>query len=309
MNNSTLDYELTLFDRIEVIKTVNKQHDLEHNSYLSFSGGKDSTVLHYLLDMALPNNRIPRVFINTGIEYNDIVSFVKGFAENDDRFIILTPKVPIKPMLEKFGYPFKSKEHALRVYQFNRGTNANFIKKYLGQTDYDGKYMCPKILLYQFEKQGQYNYSHLCCHKLKKEPIHEWQKVNKRPITLTGMRNDEGGNRQRLGCIITDSKTKKVVKFHPLIKVNEEWENEFITKNNISLCKLYYTPFNFKRTGCKGCPFALTLAEQLDTMAKYLPSERKQCEVIWKPVYEEYRRLNYRLKNQMSIFDFLEETK
>ena len=25
-------------------------------------------------------------------------------------------------------------------------------------------------------------------------------------------------------------------------------------------------------------------------MEKYLPNERKQCELIWKPVYEEYRR-------------------
>lgn len=55
------DYELTLFDRIEVIKSTNKKYDLEHNAYLSFSGGKDSTVLHYLLDIALPNNQIPRV--------------------------------------------------------------------------------------------------------------------------------------------------------------------------------------------------------------------------------------------------------
>ena len=63
-----MDYELTLFDRIEVIKTTNKKFDLEHNAYLSFSGGKDSTILHYLLDMALPNNEIPRVYIDTGIE-------------------------------------------------------------------------------------------------------------------------------------------------------------------------------------------------------------------------------------------------
>lgn len=53
---------------------------------------------------------------------------------------------------------------------------------------------------------------------------------------------------ERLGCIITDSRTKKVIKFHPLIKVNEEWENEFIEHKNVRLCDLYYPPFNFKRT-------------------------------------------------------------
>ena len=57
-----MDYELTLFDRIEVIKTAYEKYDLEHNAYISFSGGKDSTLLHYLIDEALPGNRIPRVY-------------------------------------------------------------------------------------------------------------------------------------------------------------------------------------------------------------------------------------------------------
>ena len=43
-----------------------KNMNLENNAYISFSGGKDSTILHYLIDLALPNNKIPRVFINTG---------------------------------------------------------------------------------------------------------------------------------------------------------------------------------------------------------------------------------------------------
>lgn len=68
--------DLVLFDRLEVIRnTINKYG--EENFYISFSGGKDSTVLHYIIDEALPNNKIPRVYINTGIEYNDILKFVK----------------------------------------------------------------------------------------------------------------------------------------------------------------------------------------------------------------------------------------
>ena len=174
-----MDNELILFDRIEVIKSTNQKYDLENNAYISFSGGKDSTILHYLIDMALPNNRIPRVFINTGIEYNYIVDFVKELASKDNRFIILKPSQPIKQMLERVGYPFKSKEHSMRVDQFNKGSNAKFIKKYLGQTDYKGQFVCPKSLLYQFEEKGKYHYSNLCCNELKKKPIHKWQKENK----------------------------------------------------------------------------------------------------------------------------------
>ena len=110
-----MDYELTLFDRIEVIKTAYEKYDLDSNAYLSFSGGKDSTLLHYLLDEALPGNRIPRVYIDTGIEYQLIRDFVLSMAKNDDRFVIIKPTLPIKATLEKYGYPFKSKEHAFKL--------------------------------------------------------------------------------------------------------------------------------------------------------------------------------------------------
>ena len=117
-----MDYELTLYDRIEVIKATNQKYDLEHNAYISFSGGKDSTILHHLIDMALPNNRIPRVFIDTGIEYLAIREFVLKLAKDDDRFVIIKPTKPIRQTLETVGYPFKSKQHShnIMVYQNNK---------------------------------------------------------------------------------------------------------------------------------------------------------------------------------------------
>ena len=117
-----MDYELTLFDRVEIIKTTNQKYDLENNAYISFSGGKDSTILHHLVDMALPNNHIPRVFIDTGIEYLAIRDFVLKMAKNDSRFIILKPTKPIRQTLESVGYPFKSKQHShnIMVYQHNK---------------------------------------------------------------------------------------------------------------------------------------------------------------------------------------------
>ncbi len=36
-------------------------------------------------------------------------------------------------------------------------------------------------------------------------------------------------------------------------------------------------------------------------MEDYLPAEKKQCEYLWKPVYDEYRRLNYRLDNEEQL--------
>lgn len=297
------DFEFLLYDRIEKIKQVNKKYDLEHNAYISFSGGKDSTVLHYLIDLALPNNKIPRVFINTGIEYQDIRKFVQELAKNDNRIIVLNSGVNIKQMLEKEGYPFKSKEHSLKIEQYKKGS----ISKNIVDYRYKENFGCPKILQYQYEDDFKLHISDKCCYKLKKEIAHKWQRDNSKSITITGMLKEEHGQRNSITCIVTDTKGN-VKKFHPLSVVTKEFEDEFIKRNNIQLCKLYYPPFNFKRTGCKGCPFSLDLQLQLDIMERLLPNEKKQCEILWKPVYDEYRRIGYRLKKykQLNIFDIIE---
>ena len=135
-----------------------------------------------------------------------------------------------------------------------------------------------------------------CCLELKKKPIHLWEKQVGRKVAITGMRKEEGGTRQLIsGCVLTDNKGN-LKKFHPLLVVDDEWEEWLIKDKNFDICDIYKQPYNFKRTGCKGCTFSLDLQEQLEIMEKYLPNERKQCEWIWKPVYDEYRKLNYRLK-------------
>ena len=41
--------------------------------------------------------------------------------------------------------------------------------------------------------------------------------------------------------------------------------------------------------------------EQLEIANRLLPNERQQAEIIWKPIYQEYRRLGYRLKKVEEI--------
>ena len=296
-----MDYELQLFDRIEVIKTIINKHG-EENFYLSFSGGKDSTVLHNLLDEAIPGNQIPRVYIDTGIEYESVRKFVKELQLFDNRITIIKPSVPIKAMLERDGYPFKSKEHSLKVGLYQSGSRCKSVLAYKDGTH--GKlFRCPKSLLFQFDDGYPLKLSDKCCLRLKKEPVRKWQKESDRTIAITAMRKDEKGQRAHIGCIMAD-KGGNLKKFHPLAVISEEWEEWYIKERDIKLCELYYPPFNFKRTGCKGCPFALDLQDQLTKMLIYLPNERKQCELIWGKVYAEYRRLGYRLDKyeQLKLF-------
>lgn len=118
------DFELTLWDRLEMIRSVLQSVPYEI-VYLSFSGGKDSTVLHHMLDEALPGNTIDRVYSDTGIEFNAVSSFVRELAAKDDRIKIIAPGKNIKQMLEEVGYPFKSKFHSEMVDRYQKSEGGN----------------------------------------------------------------------------------------------------------------------------------------------------------------------------------------
>lgn len=76
----------------------------EGQVYVSFSGGKDSTVLLHIARKLFPE--IKAVFVDTGLEYPEIRDFVKSF----DNVEWLKPKMNFRQVIEKYGYPFISKE-------------------------------------------------------------------------------------------------------------------------------------------------------------------------------------------------------
>lgn len=290
-----LTNEFILQDRLQKIKQIINQYG-EENFYISFSGGKDSTVLSALVDLAIPDNKIPRVYANTGIELNIVRDFVFNVARSDDRFVIIKPSVPIKQMLEKDGYPFKSKKHAKKLGTYQRNGWTKTTQNYLYPSDECKTFACPKILRYQFSEDFKLKVDYKCCVNLKENPLREWAKENHKPIAIVGIMKSEGGSRSKGKCLAFNN--KKLKAFQPLIPVTKEWEDWFISEYNIQICDIYYPPYNFERTGCKGCPFNIHLQKELDVLEKYFPNEKKQCEIIWKPVYDEYRRLGYRLKDK-----------
>lgn len=286
--------EMLLNDRIMKIQSIVKKYG-EENFYISFSGGKDSTVLSALVDMALPNNKIPRVYANTGIEYNMIRDFVLDIQKRDDRVVIIKPIIPIKQMLEKEGYPFKSKIHAHVVDLYQRGSDNKMILGYIGKRPENWhSRTCPKKLEFHFTSENQLRISDKCCLRLKEEPLIKYAKKHNKTIAIIGVMREEGGRRTKINCL--QMQGKKLKKFQPLAPITKDWEEWFVKTYNIKICDIYKPPYNFNRTGCKGCPFALNLQHELDILEKYFPNERKQCDVIWKPVYDEYRRIGYRLK-------------
>jgi len=73
------------------------------NVYVSFSGGKDSTILLYLVRKLYPD--VPAVFCDTGLEYPEIRAFVKTF----DNVEFIKPTQTFFDVVYKYGYPVFSK--------------------------------------------------------------------------------------------------------------------------------------------------------------------------------------------------------
>lgn len=84
--------------------------------YVSFSGGKDSTVLLHIVRELYPN--IEAVFVDTGLEYPEIREFVKTFSN----VTILRPKMRFDEVIKKYGYPLISKDISLTLYYARRNS-------------------------------------------------------------------------------------------------------------------------------------------------------------------------------------------
>ncbi len=76
----------------------------EDGVYVSFSGGKDSTVLLHIAREEYPG--LKAVFSDTGLEFPETREFVKQFDNVD----WVRPKMSFVEVIKKYGYPMISKE-------------------------------------------------------------------------------------------------------------------------------------------------------------------------------------------------------
>lgn len=91
------------------------------NVYVSFSGGKDSTVLLDLVRETLCDDSIPAVFANTGLEYAQIQRFVRDTPNAE----IVRPSMRFDEVVSTYGYPIISKEVAEAIYYARKIRNSD----------------------------------------------------------------------------------------------------------------------------------------------------------------------------------------
>lgn len=107
---------LPLDRKIQITQTriIEWYQHFNGNVCVSFSGGKDSTVLLHIARKLYPD--IPAVFSNTGLEYAAIQRFVKTYDNVD----IIVPQMRFDEVISTYGYPLIGKEVAEAIHYARR---------------------------------------------------------------------------------------------------------------------------------------------------------------------------------------------
>lgn len=234
-------------------------------AYVSFSGGKDSTVL---LDICrrYVNPDIKGVFCNTGNEYPDIVYFVR----QTENVVIIRPELTVKDVLAKYGFPLVSKEQAHSIRQARTTKSAYLRLVRLYGTDPARGMLSGKISnKWRFLITAPFMISEQCCECLKKRPFARYERLTgERPIIGTMASESKIRRRKYImagGCnVFTPGKEKS----QPL----SIWTDADIW-NYINTFRIPYAAIYDKgagRTGCMFCGFGA----HLDKVSRfYLPFE------------------------------------
>ena len=165
--------------------------------YISFSGGKDSTVLADLAARVYKATQrtdpLTLVFVNTGLEYPEIQKFVKYFAEwlrttyeIPVNLEIRTPEMSFPEVLSKYGYPVIGKEVAKVIYYAKRGSGWAINR--LEGLDKNGNHskFKERYMKYKFMIDAPFDTSQLCCDVMKKGPAKKYEaETGKKPVVAT----------------------------------------------------------------------------------------------------------------------------
>lgn len=166
---------------ITVARIIEWYSHYDGKVYISFSGGKDSTVLLNIARKIYPD--IEAVYVDTGLEYPEIKEFVKSF----DNVRIIRPERSFRSIVEEYGYPVISKEVSECVEQAKKslitGKYTYRLEKLNGTArDKQGKLSLYNIPKYKPLLDVDFDLTARCCAIMKKKPLHKVRKALK-PIT------------------------------------------------------------------------------------------------------------------------------
>lgn len=283
----------------------------ECQCYVSFSGGKDSTVLADLCARVCKANgyKLTLWFSNTGLEYPEIIKHTKFFAEwlkeqyqIEVDLIIDSPKdkdgkrITFKDVILKYGYPIISKEVALKIYHYRRNPNGCMGKFFDDNSEHIKKYGKRfSLSRWKYLRDSNIPISHKCCDEMKKKPSKKFEKESRlKPIVGTmacesSMRKTQW---QKTGCNSFNGD-------RPMSKPISFWVEQDVLKYlkdfNIPYATVYGDIVEEKgklkttgcdRTGCYACMFGCHLEKEPNKFQRLKQTHPKLWEYCMKDLEE-----------------------
>lgn len=276
--------------------------------YLSFSGGKDSTVLKHLIEVeyAKRGNRfgteIQCVYVDTGLEYPE----VRKFATSQKNVEVIRPKMNFLEVLQTYGYPLISKEVSQSIYESRKKPDGAMSKRMKGE------YINPKTGKVQFNRKKYLplmnlpiKISNKCCNVMKKYPTKEYEsqnKLNKIVATLAEESTLRVNSWLKNGCTAFDKKTGHG-RCNPLSTWLEQDVLHYIKREDIDIASVYgdivyfdedgnemlENPLDFNvplkctgcdRTGCMFCAYGAHLEKGTTRFQRLKITHPKQYEFM-----------------------------
>ena len=254
--------------------------------YVSFSGGKDSTVLLDIIRSIYPD--VEAVFSNTGLEFPEVVNFVKSI----DNVTIIKPEMSFRKVINEKGYPIVSKSvsNCVRLARKNIEDGKETLRvRQIRGLEKGSKFNKAK---WEFLLDAPFKISDECCNELKKKPFKKYEKeTGKKPMMATMAA--EGGVRKeaylKTGCNAFNSG-----KSQPMGFWTEQDVLEYIFTRKLPIASVYgdiveevdtlgnkiYRTTGEQRTGCMFCMFGCHLEKHPNRFErlKYThPTQYRYC--------------------------------
>lgn len=209
--------------------------------YISYSGGKDSTVLLHLVRSIYP--QVPAVFFDTGLEYPEIRDFVK----DTDNVVWIKPEKTFKQTIEDYGYPVIGKVAAHWIKLAQNGAPSG-IRQMSKESRYGYK-------RFAYMVDAPFKVSEHCCNVMKKQPAHRYYKSTGNAPYI-GTRAEESIIRADTFTQIGENDFSKDIPTSTPLSIwtkADIWA--YIHNNNLAYSKAY--DMGCDRTGCIFCMFGI----------------------------------------------------
>lgn len=274
--------------------------------YISFSGGKDSTVLLDLVKRLYPD--VPAVFVDTGLEYPEVRRFATERAD-----VVLRPEMRFDQVIKKYGYPVISKEVSQVIKEsrslIERGCDGAQLKKLRGEhMTPDGRPSPYNVTQYAYLLDAPFEISSKCCHVMKKTPTSKYEKESGRKPFLGTMAAESRLRTTtylRQGCNAFNGKRPKSA---PLSIWTEQDILQYIKRKGLEIASVYgdiverdqlpgqtrlfedqwdeLTTTGANRTGCMFCMFGAQCEKAPNRFQRMKETHPRQYAYCMKSVEE-----------------------